>query len=119
MTTLMIAQAAPAVAAGALSLGKYLSFSVGGEIYGISVLQAREIIRHTAGTAAPLLAVRWKGVLNVLEIIIPILDLRIQFLLNPAEVTERTCILGTAKQEDLVIALLSIDLIVNDDSIAH
>jgi chemotaxis signal transduction protein len=115
----MNAQAAPAVGAGALSIGKYLTFSVGGEIYGISVLPVREIIRHTVITAVPQLASCIKGVLKFLGIASPIIVLSIKFPLNPAEGTERICILGMAKQEKRVVGLLNIDLIVNGDSIAH
>lgn len=89
----MNSQSIPAVAAGALSTGKHLTFSVGGEIYGISVLRVREIIRHTPVTAVPQLATCIKGVIDLRGKVIPIVDLRIKFQLNNAEVTERTCVI--------------------------
>jgi len=72
--------------------GKYLTFTLGRESYGIPVLQVREIIRHTAITAVPQLPDYIKGVLNLRGKVIPIVDLRLKFRLEHAEVAERTCI---------------------------
>lgn len=72
--------------------GKYLTFALGRENYGIPVLQVREIIRHTAITAVPQMPAYVKGVLNLRGKIIPIVDLRLKFELGSAEVADRTCI---------------------------
>jgi purine-binding chemotaxis protein CheW len=72
--------------------GKYLTFVLGGEHYAIPVLQVREIIRHTHITAVPRMPVHVKGVLNLRGKVIPIIDLRIKFQLERADVAERTCI---------------------------
>lgn len=73
--------------------GKYLTFRLGEEAYGLSVLKIREIIRHTNVTAVPQVPDYVKGVLNLRGKVIPVLDLRVKFGFARAEVTERTCIL--------------------------
>ena len=72
--------------------GKYLTFTLGHESYGIPVLQVREIIRHTTITAVPQMPDYVKGVLNLRGKVIPIVDLRLKFELASAEIAERTCI---------------------------
>lgn len=72
--------------------GKYLTFLLGEESYGIAVLAIREIIRMTDITSVPQMPDHVKGVINLRGKIIPILDLRLKFRLPCIETTERTCI---------------------------
>ena len=72
--------------------GKYLTFLLGEETYGISVLKIREIIRLTDITAVPQMPGYIKGVINLRGKIIPVVDLRLKFGLSTADTTERTCI---------------------------
>lgn len=72
--------------------GKYLTFRLGGESYGINVLKIREIIRVTAITAVPQMPDFVKGVINLRGKIIPVMDLRLRFGLPDREQTEHTCI---------------------------
>jgi purine-binding chemotaxis protein CheW len=72
--------------------GKYLTFLLGRESYGIQVLKVREIIRLTDITAVPRMPNYVKGVINLRGKIIPVLDLRQKFGLPVAEATERTCV---------------------------
>jgi purine-binding chemotaxis protein CheW len=72
--------------------GKYLTFTLGDESYGIDVLKIREIIRHTDITAVPQMPPYVKGVINLRGKVIPVVDLRTKFGLAQAEATERTCI---------------------------
>jgi purine-binding chemotaxis protein CheW len=72
--------------------GKYLTFILGRESYGIEVLKIREIIRVTDITSVPQMADYIKGVINLRGKIIPVIDLRLRFGLAKAEATERTCI---------------------------
>src|SRR5580658_10310596 len=72
--------------------GKYLTFVLGGESYGIGLLQVREIIRPAGITPVPQMPAHIQGVINLRGKIIPVLDLRAKFLLpRPAE-TGRACI---------------------------
>jgi purine-binding chemotaxis protein CheW len=71
--------------------GKYLTFSLGHEYYGIEVLKVREIIRMLDITAVPQMPHYVKGVMNLRGKVIPVIDLRLKFQLERAETTERTC----------------------------
>jgi purine-binding chemotaxis protein CheW len=73
--------------------GKYLTFGLGNEFYGIPVLQVREIIKLVPITTVPQMPEAVKGVINLRGKIIPILDLRTKFGLTRVEQTERTCII--------------------------
>jgi purine-binding chemotaxis protein CheW len=73
--------------------GKYLTFRLGGEFYGISVLKIREIIRMQSITLVPQMPAFIKGVINLRGKIIPVIDLRIKFGMTPQPETERTCII--------------------------
>lgn len=72
--------------------GKYLTFVLGHESYGISVLKVREIIRLMDITSVPQMPPYVKGVINLRGKVVPIVDLRIKFALANAESSERTCI---------------------------
>ncbi len=72
--------------------GKYLTFVLGRESYGMQVLKIREIIRFTDITAVPQMPVHIKGVINLRGKIIPVIDLRAKFGLGATDATERTCI---------------------------
>jgi purine-binding chemotaxis protein CheW len=72
--------------------GKSLTFSLGDETYGISVLKVREIIRHTYTTVVPQMPDYIKGVINLRGKIIPVIDLRLKFGMAASDHTEQSCI---------------------------
>ena len=72
--------------------GKYLTFSLAGEEYGIGILTVKEIIGIMAITTIPRTPSYVKGVINLRGKVIPVLDLRLKFDMEEAEYTERTCI---------------------------
>jgi purine-binding chemotaxis protein CheW len=72
--------------------GKYLTFALQGQSYGIDVLQVREIIRRPAITAVPQMPAYVRGVVNLRGKIIPVTDLRLRFGSPHAEDTDLTCI---------------------------
>ncbi len=73
--------------------GKYLTFTLERESYGIDVLQVREIIRLTSITPVPQMPAYVKGVINLRGKIIPVIDLRLRFGLGEAGSTDLTCII--------------------------
>jgi purine-binding chemotaxis protein CheW len=73
--------------------GKYLTFMLGLEFYGIQVLKIREIIRMQEITPVPQMPDFIRGVINLRGKIIPVVDLRMRFRLAKAETNERTCII--------------------------
>lgn len=72
--------------------GKYLTFTLGNEGYGLAILKVKEIngIMHITGM--PNLPPYMKGVINLRGRVIPIMDLRLKFAMAAQEYTERTCI---------------------------
>lgn len=72
--------------------GKYLTFTLQHESYGIDVLKVREIIRLTDITAVPQMPAYVRGVINLRGKIIPVLDLRMRFGFTDVKNTEHTCI---------------------------
>lgn len=73
--------------------GKYLTFSLGNEDYGVGILSVREIIGVMEITAVPHTPQYIKGVINLRGRVIPVLDLRLKFGMAPEEYNERTCII--------------------------
>ena len=71
--------------------GKYLTFRLGHESYGVSVLKVREIIRMVEITPVPQMPAYVRGVINLRGRVIPVIDLRMKFNLGNAEIGERTC----------------------------
>jgi len=73
--------------------GKYLTFTLHNESFGIEVLKVREIIRHTHYTPIPQMPAHVRGVINLRGKIIPVIDLRLRFDFPAAAETETSCII--------------------------
>ena len=73
--------------------GKYLTFALSGEEYGISILKVKEIIGIMAITPVPQTPGYVKGVINLRGKVIPVIDLRLKFDMESIDYTERTCII--------------------------
>jgi purine-binding chemotaxis protein CheW len=82
-----------AVSAMADKEGKYLTFALGEEEYGIGILKIREIIGIMPITSVPRTPEFVKGVINLRGKVIPIIDLRLRFGMESMEYTDRTCII--------------------------
>ncbi len=74
-------------------LGKYLTFHIGDEEYGIEILKVIEIIGLMPITEVPRTPDFVRGVINLRGKIIPIVDLRLKFGLPEIEYNDRTCII--------------------------
>ena len=83
----------PAVKATADREGKYLTFTLADEAYGIGILKIREIFGMMPITSVPLTPPFVKGVINLRGKVIPVVDLRLRFDMEAAEYSERTCII--------------------------
>jgi purine-binding chemotaxis protein CheW len=92
---------------------KFLSFCLGAEHYGVEILRVREIIGLIAITALPRAPEYVKGVMNLRGRIIPVIDLRAKFGLDPAEATKETCIIvmegGEAATGETVVMGVVVD----------
>jgi len=73
--------------------GKYLTFALGPEEYGLEILKVREIIGYMDITAVPQTPHHVKGVINLRGQVIPVIDLRAKFGMETADVTDQTCII--------------------------
>jgi len=73
--------------------GKYLTFTLATEEYGVPVLRVREIIKMMDITEVPQVPPHIKGVLNLRGKVIPVIDMRLKFGFTQAEITSRTCII--------------------------
>ena len=73
--------------------GKYLTFSMADEEYGIGILKVKEIIGMMAITMVPQTPSYVKGVINLRGKIIPVVSLRLKFGLEEIDYTDRTCII--------------------------
>jgi purine-binding chemotaxis protein CheW len=73
--------------------GKYLTFALGREEYGIGILKVREIIGMMPITTVPRTPGFVKGVINLRGKVIPVVDLRLKFGMEEMGYTERTCII--------------------------
>jgi purine-binding chemotaxis protein CheW len=73
--------------------GKYLTFTLAGEEYGIGILKVKEIIGLMSVTSVPQAPDFVKGVINLRGKVIPITDLRLKFGLPEGEATDKTCII--------------------------
>jgi purine-binding chemotaxis protein CheW len=73
--------------------GKYLTFVLANESYGLEILKVREIIGLMSITAVPRTPNFVKGVINLRGKVIPVVDLRLKFGMAEAQHTEETCII--------------------------
>src|SRR4030042_3196101 len=100
-----MAQAARQVDAASHALqdkeGKYLTFTLANEDYGLEILKVREIIGMMDITAIPQTPDYVKGVINLRGRVIPVSDLRLKFGLPPMEYGERTCIIVVDVKSDV------------------
>jgi purine-binding chemotaxis protein CheW len=78
--------------------GKYLTFQLSNEEFGIRVLKVREIMGIQEITAVPQTPAHIKGVINLRGKVVPVVDLRLKFGLAAADYTQRTCIIVTQVQ---------------------
>lgn len=74
------------------AVGKYLTFRLGGQSYGLTILHVQEIIRSTEVSALPRTPDFVRGVINLRGAVIPVIELSLKFGLEPEPDTETTCI---------------------------
>ncbi len=98
-----------AVRAMAIKKGKYLTFMLAKETYGIGILKVKEIIGMMPVTSVPLTPEFVKGVINLRGKVIPVIDLRSKFGMESIPYTERTCIIVVeidSKTETVLIGIV-------------
>jgi purine-binding chemotaxis protein CheW len=73
--------------------GKFLTFFLGGEEYGVEILKVHEIIGMMPVTRVPRTPECIRGVINLRGKVIPIMDLRLKFGMESSDATAETCII--------------------------
>jgi len=88
--------------------GKYLTFQLANEEFGIRVLKVREIMGMQEVTAVPQTPAHIKGVINLRGKVVPVIDLRLKFGVPEAQYTQRTCIIVTQVSGEAGLILMGI-----------
>ncbi|PKM95216.1 MAG: chemotaxis protein CheW [Firmicutes bacterium HGW-Firmicutes-1] len=100
--------------------GKFLTFSLGKEFYGIGIMYVTEIVGIQPITEVPELPEYIKGIINLRGKIIPVMDIRLRFKKPSIEYNDRTCIIVIDIQEisiGLIIDCVSEVISIPDDEI--
>ena len=79
--------------------GKYLTFALGPEEFGLEILKVREIIGYMEITAVPQTPAYVRGVINLRGKVIPVVDLRTKFGMSTEQTTTETCIIVVETQQ--------------------
>lgn len=94
------------VSVGARLAGKYLTFRLADEEYGLEILKVQEIIQMQTITRVPRTPAYVRGVINLRGKVIPVVDLRLKFGLEGVDDTDRTCIIVVQiRQGDNVVIM--------------
>ncbi len=98
--------------------GKYLTFTLAREEYGIGILKIKEIIGMMPVTTVPQTPEFVKGVINLRGKVIPVVDLRLRFGMEAIDYTERTCIIvveikGSSETVQIGIVVDSVSEVLN------
>jgi len=72
---------------------QFLTFTLGAEEYGIEILKVQEIKGYSAITHIPNAPPHVKGVMNLRGTVVPVVDLRAKFSMEPVEYTKFTVII--------------------------
>lgn len=82
--------------------GRYMTFKIDGEYYGIAITYVNEIIGIQPATELPETPEYIRGLINLRGKIVPILDVRMRFEKPVADYDDRTCVIVINVGEDTV-----------------
>ena len=88
---------------------EYLTFLLGGEEFGVDILRVQEIMVWSPVTVIPGTPEYLKGVINLRGAIVPIVDLRQRFGLEPEDYSDTTVVIVLRAgdlEEDLVVGMV-------------
>ena len=71
---------------------QYLTFTLGGEMFAVGILNVKEIIEYGNLTEIPMMPTFIRGVINLRGSVVPVIDLAARFGGNSSELGRRTCI---------------------------
>jgi purine-binding chemotaxis protein CheW len=88
--------------------GKYLTFALGRESFGLEISYVKEIVNMQPVTELPEVPAYVKGIINLRGKIIPVIDMSLKFGKELSAYTDRTCIIVVDIQD------ISVGLIVDN-----
>lgn len=81
------------VAQVAAEVRQYLTFSLGGEMFAVGILNVKEIIEYGHLTEIPMMPSFIRGVINLRGAVVPVIDLAARFGGESTQVGRRSCII--------------------------
>lgn len=79
---------------------QYLTFTLGGEMFAVGILNVKEIIEYGNLTEIPMMPAFIRGVINLRGSVVPVIDLSARFGGKSTEIGRRTCIVIVEVQDD-------------------
>lgn len=92
MANIQTHAAVPSEGTQADEVQQHLTFSLGGEMYAMRILNVKEIIEYGQLTEIPMMPTFIRGVINLRGAVVPVIDLACRFGAAAAEIGKRTCI---------------------------
>ena len=87
---------------------QYLTFTLAEEMFGVDVGQVREILDYVNVTKVPQTPAFMKGVINLRGSVVPVIDMRLKFIMDEAQKTVNTCIVVLEINIDEEINILGV-----------
>ena len=81
---------------------KWLTFRLDGQLYGASIIHAEQIVSMMPVTTVPEYPAYAKGVIDLRGMMVPLIDLRLRFGKQEADYTEKTCIITSRVDGELI-----------------
>lgn len=94
--------------AGGDAASQCLTFTLGGEMFGLAIMAVKEIISYPALTPVPRMPDCVRGVMNLRGALVTVIDLARRLERLPAPITRRTCVVVVEVEEDGEPQILSI-----------
>jgi len=91
MSALVVAGKKAPVETGGTEGQQFLTFTLGGEMFAIEILNIKEIIEYGHLTTVPMMPEFVRGVINLRGRVVPVIDLSVRFGRKATEITKRTC----------------------------
>jgi purine-binding chemotaxis protein CheW len=102
--------------------GRYLTFRLDEEVFGIEIRHVTEIVGMQPVTKIPEVPVFVKGIINLRGKIIPVIDVRLKFRKTEKEYNSRTCVIVVDISEmkaGLIVDNVSEVLSITDEDIVN
>ncbi|MBF0627430.1 MAG: chemotaxis protein CheW [Magnetococcales bacterium] len=84
---------------------QYLTFTLGSEVFAVDIAKIREVLEYTLVTKVPRTPGFMCGVINLRGSVVPVVDMRLKFGMEPREKSVNTCIiiLEIAQDDGVVV----------------